>query len=570
MITLAQPRNGWLAQLDKGSGVMSGIDHITDRVLPASDRIDPAVRQKLPRSSMSIADIVLALHDLRVKRVYTTFEFRTCEEYVHRVQILVENTGERDCWVVPSVFYDKKILVAFCAKDYRGGEAILTPSGRNDEILCKLLFHHCWDRATLAQRKLLFRAFVEPDSDPPPNATPEKVLKEDFEGGCHQKLEASMWSDTLPMADILRTPLIGFLPESVRQAFTDQRDSTLANLCCDTDYVEFFEKLHMKFFQLIWLSKPIPAKQYCTITVEDQRFLTSKYKGTPGGTRPGIRRRIFGFGSSECTLPIEVEGTTPLHSEAAFHTRVTPPEGVKLDLQPGWIIRKLRLSRPIYANEETIVDRNKIDFYHLRAAGRERCDSLYASLKLDSKRVRLSSDVSACVKRTEVPDMRTRFEDNVMMLYFRRQNKGRKLCNDRADHGLCFRLSLKSDFARLSHWVIIILLALTVFMTLLLLPQKYAVAVAARNTIDPPALALIDEYFWPIITMMIAQSAATLFDYSRRSESQQHFLVRTMQLIVSLALIEFTLVLIGPVVLGLAPFVWKSGAFMAVRFILVG
>ena len=535
---------------------MSGIDHMIDSGLSAPDRVDACARQESPRSfSVSTADIVAALHDLRVKRVYTTFEFRTCEEYVHLVQILVENTGERECCMVPSVFYDKKILVAFSAKDCRGGEAILTPSGRNDEILCKLLFYHCWDRANSAQRRLLFGAFVRPDSDPAPKATAEEVLKEneDFEGKAYQRLRASMWSDPLPIADILRTPLVDFLPESSRRAFADDKDTTLASLCCDANYIEFFEKLNMKFFQTIWLSKPIPAKQYCIITVEDQRFLTPKHSENLDAGRPRIRRRVLGFASSECTLPIEVEAMTPLHSEAAFHIRVTPPEGVKLDLQPGAVDRGLRLSRLIYANEETIVDRNKMDFYHVRAGGSERCDSLCSRLKIESKQVKLSSDVSAYLKRAQIPDMRTRFEENVMMFYFRREKKERKVCNDRADHVLCFRLDLKSYFARSIHWAIIALLALTLLMTWLLLPQKYAVISAATNTIQPPALALVDQYFWPIITMMIAQSAAALFDYSRRPESQQHFLERTIQVIVVLALAEFTLVLFGPVFIGSIP-----------------
>jgi len=508
-----------------------------------------------PALPVSDADLVIPLHNLRVSRVLTTFEFRTCEEYVHRVEILAENKGERDSWIIPSIFYEKAVLVAYSARDSRGGNAILAPSDRNDEILCKLLFYHCWEKIPHQQRKLLYRAFVKSDYDLPESESVKEILDRKFEGQLNLKLRDSMWSGTASIAELLRTPLIDWIPESTRKDFIHEKDLTPENLCRDLEYIEFFEKLHKKFFQLIWLNKPIRPKEYCSITVEDLRIL-SKSKGTRGQ----IQRRRWGLTGSLCTIPIEVEASTPLHSDASIHIRVLPPEGVRLDLKPAVYRRRLRCPRLVYANEQTVVDREKIDFYHfLEPDTWKRCDNLSTSLGLESfgsKLVRLSNDDSGLLVRRQAPDMRTRFEDNVVMMYFRRRSSKDKLCCLAFDHFLRFNIDLKRGFARLAHMFIAILLGLTILTTLLLLPQKYLVVISASSptepptyTIKPPWLALVDQYFWPIITLMIAQSAATLLDYSRRPESQQHFLENTTLLIVSLALLEFALLLIDPLIL---------------------
>jgi len=505
----------------------------------------------------SIADIVVGLHDLRVRRVFTTFEFRTCEEYVHNVEILVENMGNEDCWAIPSIFYEKKVLVAFSAEDSRGGKAILTPSSKNDDILRKLLFYHCWIRTSEEGRKLLYRVFVNPERNPVPGANVETILNEQFTGRFCSDLSASMWAVPRPIADLLRRPLIDWVPEPHKQGFANQRDATLANLCCDPDYVDFFERLYTRFFQIIWLSKPIRPKELCSITVRDQRFVLTRRRDN---IRPQIWRRSFGFDGSECVFPIEVDTPTPLHSGATFHIRIIPPEGVRLDLEPSRRGRLLRRSRLIYANEDTVVDRGKLDFHHPGIETLELCNNLASSLQLatfDSRPQRLSWNLSSLFVRRDVSDIRTRFEESVMMMYFKRDPSQTRLCHQSAEHFIRFRLGLKSDLARYIHWLIIFLLGVTVITTHFLLPERYLLSTSlGKYTIQPPFLALIDQYFWPIITLMISQSVAALFDYSRRPECQQHFLAKTTFIISMLALTECGLLILGPLALWLAAFSW--------------
>lgn len=515
---------------------------------------------------MSLADIVVSLHDLRVKRVVTTYEFRTCQDYVHRVEILIENKSTRDCWVVPSVFYDKKVLVAFSAEDAHGDKAILTPSGRNDELLCRLLFYHSWLKATDEQRNLLYKVFVNPGADSPSDV--EAILnQEEFQGQLHAELRKSMWSDPTPIADLLRTHLINKLQDEEKSKFEDQKDLSLENLC-GADYVEFFEKLDAKFFQLIWLQQPIKSNQYQTIVGEDQRFTTKTISRSQDAR---LQRRGWGFAGSRCTLPIEVQPATPLHSGAAFHLRIIPPDGVKLDLETSGLAKTIHCSRLIYSNEETVIDRGKMDFFHIESGG-EPCAHLSNSLGLESfqsKPQRLSNELSRYLKKSHVPDVRTRFEANWMMMYFTPSPGESKICPDSQNHFLSFRLDLQSQFSRVIQWAIIGFLIWTLAATYFLLPQKFlALTLANGYAIKPDWLLLIDNYFWSIITLMIGESLGVLLDYSGRPESQQYFLFNTTLLIISLTMMEFALVLIGPLVIA-SGLIWEAVGFFIVALVLM-
>jgi hypothetical protein len=494
----------------------------------------------------SDAAVVLGLSELVVRRVHTSYDFRTCEQYVHRVEILVQNTGTRDCWAVPSVFYDKKVLVSFSAEDGRGGGAILTPSRRNDQILRKVLFYKCWQNATSWEQRLLYRAFVDPFADPPRRPNMEEILNKRFAGALDNKLSKSMWSDSTSTKNLLNEPLSNDVPKSTRHDAAERGNPTIARISSE-EFSKFFEKLHMKFFQLIWLSNPIRPGEYCAIVVQDQRFLENA-RDTSDPSHAQLRRRKLGLGGSQCSIPIEFEGNTPFHSGATYHILVRPPEGVKLDFHPGRF-QTYKGKGSFYSNGETVVDRTKIDFYHFTTAApmnRVSCDNISRSLKLSA------TDKSKCTAIEGVSDLRTRFDDNFLMFYF--TPDGEKTICDQPNHNLSFRFNLKREFARAIHWLTIILLVLTIIATSLLLPEKYAemsssMAVNATAATVSAPVALVDQYFWPIITLMIAQSVSVLFDYSRRPESQQHFLERTLRIIITLSVTEFLLILVGPLLL---------------------
>jgi hypothetical protein len=504
----------------------------------------PEIKVDGKNASPTFADIVTSLYHLKVKRIITTYEFQTCDEFVHRVEILLENDSNRECWVVPFVMYDKKVLVSFSAEDGLGNKAILTPSGHNDEILRGLLFYHCWMNANELQRKILYRVMVKPNVDPPTNVD-DALNQGEFQGCLNKKLKSSMWNGPTPITELLQRHLIDFLSEQERSQFATQGELTLEELC-HADYSEFFKNLWTKFFQLIWLEESIKPKHYGMITGEDQGYMdkvASPYNDAL------LQKRWLGFAASTCRLPIEVQPGTPLHAEASYHLRIIPPEGVKLDLQPGQVATLLRLPRLIYSDEETVIDRNKMEFFHYVQTNsqltRELCPNIPASLELRNfipqhqhqpEPQNLSKDLSQFLKGpTTPPDVPTRLESNGATMYFRSEKK--TVCPESQIHQLSFRLDLQNQVTRITHWAVIGFLVWALATTFYFMPKEYL-------GISSASLQL-NQLWWPIITLMIGEALAVLIDYSGRPESQQYFLRNTTLLIVLLTMMEFAFLLVA-------------------------
>jgi hypothetical protein len=490
--------------------------------------------------SRDISKIVLSLSDLKIRRVTKSFLFKSCTYYVYETQLVIENIGNEPCMIVPGEFYSKHVLVDFSVFDNSSKRCTFLPSGLNDLIILKYVFLKLWERRrNVNERKLLYIIFVSPNLGPlDVKQKIEIMLSKDFQGEFTKVFFKAMWSAEKKICDILDDFILNYVPQKYKHRFKKYGNLKISNLF-DEELLHFVKRLDDYFLLLIQLNDSVKPKSYTEIFLRDNKFVNEDVS-------EHFRKKFMGPAKYE--FEFELKPTLPYQDKTTFHMKVIPPEGVKLDLKSKAFFYLFRRDCLLFWKNQPF-DSKKIAILHCddeHLPFKERlCCSLLNKLKIQQRKLPITEIINKkkrVVSRPFDSDVRAQLQEDILYLYFGGREKD-SFCERK--HKLLFALNLKDKAINLYHKFITILWIVFVFMTSWLIWMT--VLGALRQTpMQDTFYLVINQYFWPLITTMLAQSIAAIVDYSRRSVSERFFLRRTFYLITAFTVSEIILLIVLP------------------------
>ena len=489
------------------------------------------MNQTVGETFPDIAQIVKGLSDLSIQRITKSFLFQSCSHYIYETQIVVRNDGESPCYVVPGGFYSKHVLVDFNVSDATGGQCVFVPSDINDRIVLGYIFLKLWKANKGAKvRPLLCEVFLA--NSAASEESIETILTRDFDGKFAKAFFKSMWSAEKKIADLLQNPIIDYLSD--KDAFTEHASARICDLF-DDELMEFCKSLDDYFLLMIQLNSPVLPKSHQEIFLRDNKFFNES----------AHRRNILNFYKTEkYEFEFDLKPLLPNQSKTTFHIKIMPPEGVKLDITSNRLSYLFRKHRRFLSWENCSVDPEKFAILHSgREAPSERiCTSLFEKLKIQSEPLSIMKKAKSSPQSH--PDVRAQLQEDMVFLYFGGRERP-SLCKER--HQLLIGLNLK-DKAMISYHILIIALWI-IFAAITSLLIWTNLSKGPQNIPSNSYFAIVNQYFWSLITTMLAQSIAAMVDYSRGSISERFFLKPTLQAITLLTVIEFLLLIFLPTIL---------------------
>jgi hypothetical protein len=454
---------------------------------------------------------------------------------VYETQIVVKNEGESPCFVIPGEFYSKQVLVDFNVSDATGKRCVFVPSALNDRIVLGYVFFKLWKRNEEPKvRLLLCRAFLGDSTDSTVTEQDiETILARDLNGKFAKAFFEAMWSAEKKIANLLEDRIINYLSD--KDAFAHYANLRTCDLC-DDELVEFCKSLDDYFLLLIQLNSPIIPNSHQEIFLRDNKFLNEK----------AHKRNILNFYRTEkYEFEFDLKSPLPNQGNITFHIKIMPPEGVKIDLTSSRMNYLFRKHRYFLSWENQSVDPRKFAILHLDEKARrdERiCISLLEKLKIQKKQLwTTKKEKSPSQSRS---DVRAQMQEDMAFLYFGGREKP-SFCNKK--HRLLISLNLKDRAMIIYHSLIIALWIIFAGVTSWLIWMN--VSNGTQNISGNSYFAIVSQYFWSLITTMLAQSIAAMVDYSRRSVSERFFLKPTLQTIIVLTVLEFSLLIFLPMIL---------------------
>lgn len=486
-----------------------------------------------------ISKIVLGLSNLKIRRVTKSFLFKSCTYYIYETQLVIENIGNEPCLIVPGEFYSKHVLVDFSVLDNSGKRCTFIPSDLNDLIILKYVFLKLWERCkNVNMQKLLYICFVSPNLRPTDvKQKIEVILSKDFQGEFTKVFFKAMWSAEKKICDVLNDLILEYVPQKYKRCFKKYGNLKISDLF-DEELVHFVKRLDDYFLLLIQLNAPIQPKSYTEIFLRDNKFVSEDASGQ-------LRKKFMGSAIYE--FEFELKPTLPYQDRTTFHMKVIPPEGVKLDLKSRALFYLFRRDCLLLWRNQPF-DSNKIAILHYdeNLPFKERlCFSLLDKLKIQKRELSFTEIIKKKKRLVSHPfgsDVRAQLQEDILYLYFGGREKD-SFCERK--HKLLFALNLKDKAINFYHKFIIMLWIFFIFMTSWLIWMTVLEAIQQTPTQDISYL-VINQYFWPLITTMLAQSIAAIVDYSRRSVSERFFLRRTFYLITAFTVFELILLIILP------------------------
>lgn len=496
-----------------------------------------------PDTSILLRDIpkiVLTLSNLKIRRVTKSFLFKSCTYYVYETQLVIENVGNEPCVIVPGEFYSKHVLVNFSVFDNSNKQCTFIPSDLNDLIILKYVFLKLWEKCkNVDVQKLLYITFVSPNLRPlNVKQNIEIILSKDFQGEFAKVFFKAMWSAEKRICDILNDFVLNYVPQKCKHRFKKYDDLKMSDLF-DKELLHFVKKLDDYFLLLIQLNAPVRPKSYAEIFLRDNKFVHEDVSKQ-------FKKEFMGPAKYE--FEFELKPTLPYQDRTTFHMKVIPPEGIKLDLKPSALFYLLRRDCLLFWKNQ-LFDPRKIAILHYGGENlpfKERlCCSLLNKLKIQKRMLSLKEIISKKKKPVSRPfesDVRAQLQEDILYLYFGGREKD-SFCERK--HKLLFTLNLKDKAISLYHKFIIILWIVFIFMTSWLIWMT-VIGALQQTPIQNIFYLVINQYFWPLITTMLAQSIAAIVDYSRRSVSERFFLRRTFYLITTFTVLELILLIVLP------------------------
>lgn len=486
-----------------------------------------------------IAQIVKGLADLRVQRITKSFLFQSCTHYLYETQIVVKNEGESPCYVIPGEFYSKQVLVDFNVSDATGKRCVFIPSALNDRIVLGYIFFKLWKRNQEPKtRLLLYGAFLGDSTDSAVTEQDmETILSRDLNGKFAKAFFEAMWSAEKKIADLLEDRIINYLSD--KDAFAHYADLKICDLC-DDELVEFCKSLDDYFLLLVQLNSPLIPNSHQEIFLRDNKFFDEKTH----------KRSIFDiYRTEKYEFEFDLKSLLPNQGKVTFHIKIMPPEGVKIDLTSSRLNYLFRKDRYLLSWENQFIDPRKLAIVHLdeKATRDERiCFSLLEKLKIQKKEPRMTE--TGKLPSQSRPDVRAQLQEDMTFLYFGGREKP-SFCKKK--HRLLISLNLKDRAMIAYHSLIIALWIIFAGITSWLIWMN--VSNGTLSTSGNSYFAIVSQYFWSLITTMLAQSIAAMVDYSRRSVSERFFLKPTLQAIIVLTVVEFLLLIFLPIILPFLP-----------------
>jgi len=503
------------------------------------------MNQTMGEALPDFSEIVKGLANLSIQRITKSFLFQTCIHYLYETQIVVRNDGESPCYIIPGGFYLKQVLVDFNVSDIDGKRCVFIPSRLNDSIVLGFVFFKLWTRNTkLSFRSLLREIFIGDSANSAvSHQNMETIQPQDFKGKFAEAFFKAMWSSEKKIADLLEEPVVNYLFD--KTAFTEYADLRISDLY-DDDLKEFCKSLDEYFLLLIQLNSPVLPKSYQEVLMKDNKFFDEK-------THNRNIWNIWKFPNAEKydEFEFDFKPVLPNQSGVTFHIKITPPEGVKLDLTSNRFSYFLRKNRYRLSWENRSLDPEKFAVIHLEkevSCGEKICVPLLEKLKIQRKRFSFTKrEESPSQIHTDVKDVRAQLQEDIVFLYF----GGREKTSDcKKKHGLLISLNLKDRAMILYHFLVITLWIIFIAATFWLIWTS-ASNVTTTNFPSNSYFAILNQYFWSLITTMLAQSIATIVDYSNRTISERFFLKPTLQTITALTILEFLLLVFLPLILRL-------------------
>jgi hypothetical protein len=425
--------------------------------------------------------------------------------------------------------------VDFNVSDAAGKRCVFVPSDLNDRIILGYIFLKLWKRSKEPKvRLLLYKVFLTDSA----NSTIaeqdiETILARELNGRFAKAFFEAMWSAEKKIADLLEDRIINYISD--KDAFTEYADLRIRDLC-DDDLVEFCESLDDYFLLLIQLNSPILPKSHQEIFLRDNKYFNKETH----------KRNIFNsYKTEKYEFEFDVKPILPDQGKVTFHIKIMPPEGVKLDLASNRLSYLLRKHRYFLSWKNQSVDPEKFVILHSEkgASYEEKiCTSLLEKLRIQKKQFSIMKKEKP--PSQSLPDVRAQLQENMVFLYFGGREKS-SLC--KKEHKLLISLNLKDRAMIYYHFLIMVLWIIFAGITFLLILAN--VAYDTQNIPVNSYFGIVSQYFWSLITTMLAQSIAAVVDYSRRSISERFFLKPTLQAITLLTIIEFLLLIFLPMVL---------------------
>jgi len=482
-----------------------------------------------------IAQIVKGLSDLNIQRVTKSFLFQSCTHYMYETQIVVKNDGDSPCYVLPGGFYSKHVLVDFNVSDVTGKRCVFVPSELNDRIILGYIFFKLWRRNQEPKvRLLLYKLFVADSANlAATEQETEIILARDLDGEFAKAFFTAMWAAEKNIGRLLEDIIINYVSD--RDMFKEYASLRICDLC-DEELLEFCKSLDDYFLLLIQLNSPALPNSYQEISMRDNKFLSEKTH----------KRSILNFHKTEkYEFDFDLKPLLPNPGKVTFHIKIMPPKGVRLDLTLGWLSRLFQKHGNYLLWENQSIDPKKFALLHTekKTSYRERiCDSLLQKLKIQWKK--LSTTRKQESSSRSAPDVRAQLQEDMVFLYFGGRERT-QLCKQK--HKLVVGLNLKDRAMIFYDFFVIILWIIFACITFGLIWTN--VSSGSQNIPVNSYFAIVNQYFWPLMTTMLAQSIAAMIDYSRRSVSERFFLKPTLRWIMILTIIEFLFLIFLPVII---------------------
>ncbi len=536
---------------------------------------------------LDTSEAVIALSKLFVKRIVRSYEFETPLYYVWKTQILFQNPGSEECFIVPGEFYEEGVLIDFKSYDGRGTEGIRVFSSENNDLLIKYMFYKMISNLESSVpeekhsdiKKVLRYQFTNNeeylDQD---DVSDEKILDQKFEGHVADYIRESMGKrtgkieetgkkkktgktgeteekeETENMAHYLDKKLTEGVPVKYVAIRKNLGDYRIRNICSQQmqDFICHFDG---HFLQLILLRNPIPREGYSTLTLEANRLRPSK-------------KDHFRL-SEEINLLIDICPLLPGQDISTLHYMIKPPEGIKFITDFYWR-HELRFRKDALLlegkrkGEEKRLNPKYFDIFH--DCSSQRCIRLLSLLKINVKQGKKPSEESA-EKSAEKPSINVpaKIDYNLMALYFSNSDKKLKTpCNENQgiqSHKIKIRLGIDKIGISTFHYLLMIFLVLLSALSsywlyeMYMHPEQYSLYQLfeyLRVFGKPKPTLEIPSSFWSFAFFVIVQSISTIFDYSRRNDAQRYFMRGNIYLIlffIVLAISLLALIVLLPIII---------------------
>jgi hypothetical protein len=495
---------------------------MTDRVTMSNGKVENTENYE----GLDKAKAILTLDRLVIRRVIRSYEFNSPTDYILRTHLLIQNTDEYDCSIVPGELYKRGVPIELKAYDSNNTEGVLIPSDENSIFIVKYIFFKIiknLDKSELENKLDIKKVLCYQFSNKEEYLDREGILDNDIDDILNNELKGplaieffdSILRGTKKMSHHLDKRFVDCIPIKYKKMQKNFGDLKFRDIC-SSEIIQFINRFDKGVFQLILLKTPISHLEYSTVTLEKEH------------TRRGQKKwhRI----SEEINLPLDIHPLLPGQEGSTFHYRFKRPEGVRIRLR-NYLRHKFKPPKSFLSMGGKILNPECFDILHTSSPS-ERCTTMLELLNIfevPATRFVTPRNVST-LERKETPE-NAQIAPSLISLYFgNHRDRHGALCNE--DHEIKISLGLERADICFFHYLLMLFLASMIFLSFLWL----------FKTLGTPYLE-IPNSFWTFSFFVVIQSASAIFDYSRRNDAQRYFMRTNMRVILCLVIIATFLLL---------------------------